>query len=131
MRLQYPRLCLDLRDDRDPPLLRRSFNLNEVKGVDLVMSYWAGDEIAHVFVSLTFDDGCHLAVSVRHSALLDRNSSTLGGFFRNYELIYVIANERDLIGVRTDMRWERVYIYPLQTAPGTPRCGNGAAQRTG
>ena len=42
-----------------------AFNLNEVKGVDLVMSYWAGDEIAHVFVSLTFDDGRHLAVSVK------------------------------------------------------------------
>jgi hypothetical protein len=98
-----------------------TFDLSDVQGVDLVMSYWGGDTIAHVFVSFAFSDGRHLAVSVETRRAAGQDYSTLGGFFRNYELIYVIADERDLIGVRTNMRHERVYLYRLQAAAQAPR----------
>ena len=98
-----------------------TFDLSNVQGVDLVMSYWAGETIAHVFLSFAFADGRHLAVSVETRRAAGQAYSTLGGFFRNYELIYVIADERDLIGVRTNMRHERVYLYRLQLAPQVPR----------
>jgi hypothetical protein len=98
-----------------------TFNLNDVQGVDLVMSYWAGDAIAHVFLSFAFADGRHLAISVETRRRAGQAYSTLGGFFRNYELMYVIADERDLIGVRTDMRQERVYVYRLQAPPDAAR----------
>ena len=98
-----------------------TFNLDDVQGVDLVMSYWAGEAIAHVFLSFAFADGRHLAISVETRRQAGQTYSTLGGFFRNYELIYVIADERDLIGVRTDKRQERVYVYRLQAPPEAAR----------
>ena len=98
-----------------------TFDLNDVQGVDLVLSYWAGDTIAHVFVSFAFSDGRHLAASVETRRAAGQDYSTLGGFFRDYELTYVIADERDLIGVRTDVRRERVYLYRLHVAPQVPR----------
>ena len=98
-----------------------TFDLNDVQAVDLVMSYWAGDAIAHVFVSFAFADGRHLAISVETRRAAGQSYSTMGGLFRNYELIYVVADERDLIGVRTNMRQERVYLYRLQVAPHIPR----------
>ena len=98
-----------------------TFDLNDVQGVDLVVSYWAGETIAHVFVSFAFADGRHLAISVETRRAVGQPYSTLGGLFRNYELIYVIADEKDLIGVRTNLRQERVYIYRLQVEPAVPR----------
>ena len=88
---------------------------------DLVTSYWAGDAIAHVFVSFGFRDGRHLAISVETRRERGETYSSLAGFFRHYELIYVVADERDLIGVRTDIRRERVYLYRLQISPDTVR----------
>ncbi|MBS0560514.1 MAG: DUF4105 domain-containing protein [Proteobacteria bacterium] len=98
-----------------------TFNLSDVQSVDLVMSYWAGDAIAHVFVSFGLADGRHLAISAETRRAVGQDYSTLGGFFRNYELIYVVADESDLIGVRTNMRGERVYLYRLHVAPHIPR----------
>jgi hypothetical protein len=98
-----------------------TFDVNDVQGVDLALSYWAGDAIAHVFVSFAFGDGRHLAVSAETRRADGQAYSTLGGFFRNYELIYVIADERDVIGVRTNMRHERVYLYRLQAPPEAAR----------
>jgi hypothetical protein len=98
-----------------------TFDLNDVQGVDLVMSYWAGDTIAHVFVSFAFADGRHLAVSAETRRAVGQAYSTMGGFFRNYELIYVIADERDVIGVRTNLRHERVYLYRLRAPPEAAR----------
>ena len=85
------------------------------------MSYWAGDTIAHVFVSFAFADGRTLAVSAETRRAAGQAYSTMGGFFRNYELIYVIADERDVIGVRTNLRHERVYLYRLQAPPEAAR----------
>jgi Domain of unknown function (DUF4105) len=86
-----------------------------------VSPYWAGDAIAHVFVSFGFRDGRHLAISVETRRERGETYSSLAGFFRHFELIYVVADERDLIGVRTDIRGERVYLYRLQISPDTAR----------
>ena len=98
-----------------------TFTLSDVQGVDLVMSYWAGDAIAHVFVSFAFAGGRHLAISAETRRAAGQDYSTLGGFFRNYELFYVVADERDVIGVRANMRGERIYLYRLQASPDAAR----------
>jgi hypothetical protein len=94
-----------------------TYDLAMLDTKDLVTSYWAGDEIAHVFVSFGFRDGRHLAVSIEMGRERGESYSTLAGFFRHYELIYVVADERDLIGLRTDIRGERVYLYQLRLPP--------------
>jgi hypothetical protein len=100
-----------------PSYYDANFPLDELASVDLVSSYWAGDAIAHVFLTFGFNDGRHLAFSIETRRAKGVEYSTVAGFFHHYELFYVVADERDLIGVRTDVRRERVYLYRLHLKP--------------
>jgi Domain of unknown function (DUF4105) len=103
--------------DVTPAYYDASFRLDDLATLDLVTSYWAGDAIAHVFLTFGFRDGRYLAFSIETRRQSGFGYSTLAGFFHHYELFYVVADERDLIGVRTDVRHERVYLYRLVTTP--------------
>ena len=105
--------------DFTPHYYNAIFQLDQLNTVDLVSSYWAGDSIAHIFLTFGFADGRHVAISIETRRQKRFAYSTLAGFFHHFELFYVVADERDLIGVRTDIRHERVYLYRLQIAPAT------------
>ena len=110
--------------DYSPAYYDREFDLSKLDGVDLVSVYWMGPSIAHVFLSFSFSDGQHLAVSIETRKEEGESYSTLKGFFRQYELYYVVADERDLIGLRTNYREnppEDVYIYRLKGDPDNAR----------
>ena len=107
--------------DPIPAWYDATYDIDALTGVDLICSYWAGPTIAHVFLSFAFADGRHLAVSVETRRRRDQEYSAIAGFFRHYQLIFVIADERDLIGVRTDVRQERVFLYKLRIAPEEAR----------
>jgi hypothetical protein len=100
-----------------PAYYDASYDLATLSSLDLIVSHWSSDAIAHVFVSFGFSDGRHLAFSVETRRHAGQEYSVLGGFFRSYELFYVVADERDLIGVRTDQRHESLYIYPVNIPP--------------
>jgi hypothetical protein len=73
-----------------------------------------GPAIAHTFLSFEFAGGEHLAVSIETRKEQGEGYSTLKGFFRQYELFYVVSDERDVIRLRTNYRRdppEDVYIY--------------------
>jgi hypothetical protein len=92
----------------------RRFDVKQLEGVDLVAAYWMGPDIAHVFLSFAFAGDDHLAVSIETRKEKGEGYSTLKGFFRQYELYYVVADERDAIRLRTNYRRdppEDVYIY--------------------
>lgn len=100
--------------DYTPNYYDRTFDVRELKGVDVVSVYWMGPAIAHVFLSFEFNTGEHLAVSIETRKEKSEAYSTLKGFFRQYELYYVVADERDVIRLRTNYRHnpvEDVYIY--------------------
>ena len=100
--------------DFTPRWETRTVDLRRLTGVDLVASYWMGDAIAHVLVSFEFEDAPPLAVSIETRKEVGEAYSTVLGFFKRYELVYVVADERDLIGVRTNVRAdppEDVYVY--------------------
>jgi hypothetical protein len=99
--------------DPIPAYYDADFRLDQLSSVDLVASHWAGDSIAHIFLTFNFSDGRHLAMSIETRRQERFSFSAVAGFFRRYELFYVVADERDLIGVRTDVRRERVYLYRL------------------
>lgn len=108
----------DYRSETDytPAWYDRSFDLRKLEGIDLVAVYWMGPAIAHIFVSFAFAGGDHLAVSIETRKEKGEEYSTLKGFFRQYELYYVVADERDVIRLRTNYRHhppEDVYIYRL------------------
>ena len=102
-------------DDYTPRYYDKSFDMRKLETADMVVSYWAGEAIAHIFVSFGFGDQGHIAISAETRKEKGESYSTLAGFFRNYELIYLLGDERDLIRVRTNYRRpeERVYLYRL------------------
>jgi hypothetical protein len=105
----------DYRSESDytPAYYDRSFDLRRLDEVDLVAVYWMGPAIAHIFLSFGFGPD-HLAISIEARKELDEAYSTLGGFFRQYELVYVVADERDVIRLRTNFRKdppEDVYVF--------------------
>jgi len=103
--------------DFTPAYHDKRFDLRQLEGVDLVSVYWMGPHVAHVFLSFAFAGGEHLAVSIEARKEKGEGYSTVNGFFRQYELYYVVADERDVIGLRSNVRAdppEQVYIYRLQ-----------------
>jgi Domain of unknown function (DUF4105) len=109
----------DYRSETDytPAWYDKRFDLRNLEGVDLVAVYWMGPAIAHTFLSFAFAGGDHLAVSIETRKKQGQGYSTLQGFFRQYELIYIVADERDVIRLRTNYRHdppEDVYVYRVQ-----------------
>jgi Domain of unknown function (DUF4105) len=100
-----------------PAYYDASFMLDQLDTVDLVSSYWSGPVIAHIFLTFGFQDGRHLAISIETRRQKLFAYSTIAGFFHHFELFYVVADERDLIGTRTDIRHEQVYLYRLELTP--------------
>ncbi len=107
--------------DYDPRWEARTYDLDRIKGVDLFLSFWGPTEIAHTIVSWDFGDGQHLAISIETRKQKGESYSAIRGFFRQYELYYVVADERDLIGLRTNYRGEQVYLYRFRASPAQAR----------
>jgi Domain of unknown function (DUF4105) len=103
--------------DFDERWERRTYSLSRVANVDLIMSYWAGEAVAHLIVSFGFDDGARLDFSIETRKERGENYSTIAGFFRQYELAIVAADERDVVRVRSNVRGEDVRIYRLRMPP--------------
>jgi hypothetical protein len=91
----------------------RTFDLAKLKSLDLSLIYWGSPYIAHTMLSFGFKGGGTVCFSVETRKEVGEAYSTIKGFFRQYELTYVVADERDLIGLRTNYRGEQVYLYRL------------------
>jgi hypothetical protein len=103
--------------DYTPAYYDKTFDLRKLEGVDLVAVYWMGPAVAHAIVSFGFAGGDRLAVSIETRKERGESYSTINGFFRQYELFYVVADERDVIRLRTNYRRdppEDVYVYPVK-----------------
>ena len=108
----------DYRTETDftPAYYVRTYDLNKLDSGELVAVYWMGPAIAHLFLSFGFGDD-HLAISIEARKEKGEGYSSAKGFFRQYELYYVVADERDVLRVRTNYRKdppEDVYVYPLR-----------------
>lgn len=99
----------------------RTYDLSKVRAVDLFISTWGAPMIAHTIMSWEFEDGRHLAVSIETRKEVGEEYSALLGFFRQFELYYVVADERDVIALRTNHRGETVALYRLSASPQNAR----------
>jgi hypothetical protein len=116
----------DYRTETDftPRYYDKTFDLRKLDSVDMIASYWMGDAIAHIFVSFGFGDKDFLAVSVETRRQRNQGYSSIAGFFKQYELFYVVADERDLIRLRTNYRKdppEDVYLYRTRAPAANAR----------
>lgn len=91
----------------------RSYDPDAITSVDMILSVWGSPWIAHTLVSFGFSDGRHVAFSGEIRKEKGEVYSTLGGFFRKFELVLVAADERDIVRLRTDERQEQVSLYPI------------------
>lgn len=99
--------------DYDARWVRRSYDLDQLRSADLVLSYWMGPAIAHTLVSFGFEDGRHVVFSLEIRKERGESFSALGGFFRKFEMTLVASEETDIIRTRTNARGEDVYLYRL------------------
>jgi hypothetical protein len=99
----------------------RTFDLSKLKGVDFYLVYWGSPSIAHTMMSFDFEGQGNVCFSIETRKQKGQEYSTIKGFFRQYEIIYVVADERDLVRLRTNYRekgkGEDVYLYRLNTTP--------------
>ncbi|WID94436.1 DUF4105 domain-containing protein [Bosea vestrisii] len=107
--------------DYDQRWETRSYDLSRIQGADLFLSYWSGEAIAHLLISFTFADSQPLTFSIEVRREQGEEWSALAGFFRSYEMAYVAADERDLIGLRTQARGEDTRLFRLAATPQQAR----------
>lgn len=110
--------------DYTPRYYDKTFDLRELDEVDLIAVYWMGDAIAHIMLSFGFAGRDYVTMSIETRKEVGESYDTIRGFFRQYELIYVVGDERDLIGLRTRYRKnppEDVYLYRTKTSAENAR----------
>ncbi len=107
--------------DYDERWEERHFDLAKLSGQDIFFSHWGSPLIAHTIMSWSFADGQHLAVSIETRKENGEEYSAVAGFFRQYELIYIAADEADVVKLRTNVRGEEVYVYRLRVRPERAR----------
>jgi hypothetical protein len=104
--------------DYDVHYYDKTFDLEQLRTVDLYLVTWGSPDIAHTMVSFGFTNGDYVCFSIETRKEKGEDYSALKGFFRQFELTYTIADERDLVRLRTNYRkGEEVCLYRLQATP--------------
>lgn len=95
----------------------KTYNLDELESLSFILSYWDGGlMVAHTILSFGFENGDYLAVSAETRVEEGESQELLQGFFNQYEMIYILADERDIIRLRTNFRKEDVFLYPTRVS---------------
>lgn len=105
-------------DDFDVRWEERHYDLRQLESVWFVVEPFSGvPGPAHTFVTFGFRNGEFVGISVELRRERGEHFSPIKGLLRQYELAYVVADERDLIGLRANHRRDSVYLYPVRTTP--------------
>lgn len=108
--------------DYTPRWETRTVRISQITGIDLAINYWGSPWIAHPIVSFQFADARPLCFSIETRKQAGQSYSAIPGFYRQFALIYVVADERDVIRLRTNYRHgEDVYLYRTTTTPAQAR----------
>ena len=99
----------------------REVLLSHLTALDFYVSYWSEGPVAHTFVSFIFDNAPPLAISIETRPEVGEGFDPLASMFKQFELIYVVGEERDIVGVRANHRNETVYLYRLNASAADAR----------
>jgi Domain of unknown function (DUF4105) len=105
------------RDDFTPRYEEREVSLSHLTGVDFYVSYWREGPVGHTFLSFTFDNAPPLSISIETRPEVGEGFAPVASLFKQFELIYVVGNERDLVRLRTNYRDEEVFLYRTVISP--------------
>lgn len=95
----------------------RDVTFSHLTAVDFFVSYFLVGPVAHTFLSFDFDNAPPLCISIETRPEIGEGFSPVAALFKQFELIYVVGDERDLVRVRTNYRHEQVFLYRLRTSP--------------
>ena len=109
------------RDDFTVRYQEREVLLSHLTALDFYVSYFMAGPVGHTFLSFIFDNTPPLSISIETRPEVGEGFAPIASLFKQFELIYVVGEERDLVGVRTNQRHEAVYLYRLNTSPGDAR----------
>lgn len=108
--------------DYTPRWETRAVRLSQITGVDMAINYWGSPWIVHPILSFQFADSSPVCFSIETRKKTGQTYSAIGGLYRQFELIYVAADERDVIRVRTNYRHgEDIYLYRTTLPPAQAR----------
>jgi uncharacterized protein DUF4105 len=99
----------------------REVLLSHLIGVDFFISYWMPGPVGHTFVSFIFDNAPPISISIETRPKVGQGFSPIASLFKQFELIYVVGDERDIVRVRTNYRKERVFLYHIKISPENAR----------
>ncbi|HZD28732.1 MAG TPA: DUF4105 domain-containing protein [Xanthobacteraceae bacterium] len=99
----------------------REIRLSHLTALDFFVSYWSEGLVGHTFLSFIFDNAPPLSISIETRPEVGEGFSPIASMFKQFELIYVVGDERDLVRVRTNYRKENVYLYRLNASAGDAR----------
>ena len=104
--------------DFDVRYYDKAFDLDKLRTADLYMVYWGSPNMAHTMVSFGFEGGDYVCFSIETRKQKEQGYSAIKGLFRQFELIYIVGDERDLVRLRTNYRrGEEVYLFRLTGSP--------------
>ena len=99
----------------------REVSLSHLTALDFYVSYFTEGPVGHTFVSFIFDNAPPLSISIETRPEVGEGFAPVASLFKQFELIYVVGDERDLVGVRANHRGEPVYLYRLNTSADDAR----------
>ena len=108
-------------DDFTERYEEREVSLSHLTSADFYISYWQLGPIGHTFLSFNFDNAPPVCISIETRPEADEGFAPLASIFKQFELIYVVGDERDLVRSRTNYRNEEVFLYHLNASPEAAR----------
>ena len=109
------------RDDFTMRYEEREFLISHLTSLDFFVSYWKKGPVGHTFLSFNFDNTLPLCISIETRPEVGEGFNPIASLFKQFELIYVVGDERDIVRVRTNYRKEDVYLYHILTSPENAR----------
>lgn len=99
----------------------REASISHLTSIDFFVSYFLVGPVSHTFLSFNFDNAPPLCISIETRPEVGKGFAPIASLFKQFELIYVVGDERDLVRVRTNFRRESVYMYHIETTPDRAR----------
>lgn len=102
----------------EPDWYQATYNVEEIEQAYLLLTTFGGVEgLAHVMVSFRFKGEKYLIMSVEIRREMGEEYHPVGGTFRQFELYYVVADERDALALRTHVHKDPTWVIPMNAGP--------------
>jgi hypothetical protein len=104
-------------DDFTERYEEREVLLSDLEAIDFFVSFWMPGPFGHTFLSFVFGNAPPINVSIETRTEIGEGFDPLASLFKEFDLIYVVGDERDIVGARTNHRDEQVFMYRINTTP--------------